>query len=291
MNGRSLMIENYLLEELIAFAKFGTLAATAKHLLVTQPTVTRGMQKLEEELNVQIFDRQPNRITLTKTGLLAAKEAQKVLDQNQYFIETIQKFDYSQRVIHLGSVAPGPMIVLNSLNLASNVQLENQFISPQEVSVELLNNNFSMIITNQEIQTEQLESRYIGTEKLSVNLDKFTYLANKNTVTFQDLKNISFIVLTDIGIWKDIIQTHIPNAKFLYQDQVDAFTEITNYSNFPYFNTNLSLLAPHNQNPNDDRVQIPISDETAQVDFYATYQKSRKNIVTPVIKQMVQAWI
>lgn len=51
------MIDNYLLEELVSFKKYKTLAATAKHLMITQPTVTRGMQKLEEELGVEIFDR------------------------------------------------------------------------------------------------------------------------------------------------------------------------------------------------------------------------------------------
>lgn len=69
------MIDNYLLEELITFKEYGTLAATAEHLMVTQPTVTRGMQKLEEELDVEIFDHQPNCISLTKNGELAAKEA------------------------------------------------------------------------------------------------------------------------------------------------------------------------------------------------------------------------
>lgn len=37
------MIDNYLLEELVVFSKYGTLAATAEELMVTQPTVTRGM--------------------------------------------------------------------------------------------------------------------------------------------------------------------------------------------------------------------------------------------------------
>ena len=41
------MIENYLLEELVTFQRMGTLKKTAAHLAVTQPTVTRGMQKLE----------------------------------------------------------------------------------------------------------------------------------------------------------------------------------------------------------------------------------------------------
>ena len=65
------MIDNYLLEELVTFASEKTLAKTAEKLSVTQPTVTRGMQKLEDELGIQLFDRQPNRIVLTDTGKLA----------------------------------------------------------------------------------------------------------------------------------------------------------------------------------------------------------------------------
>lgn len=59
------MIENYLLEELVTFQRMGTLQKTAAHLAVTQPTVTRGMQKLEDELGVKLFDRHPNRLELT----------------------------------------------------------------------------------------------------------------------------------------------------------------------------------------------------------------------------------
>ena len=44
------MIDNYLLKELVTFASEKTLAKTAEKLNVTQPTVTRGMQKLEDEL-------------------------------------------------------------------------------------------------------------------------------------------------------------------------------------------------------------------------------------------------
>lgn len=286
------MIDNYLLEELVTFAKYKTLAATAERLLVTQPTVTRGMQKLEDELGVKVFDRQPNRITLTETGKLAAIEAQKVLDQNQKFYDNVRKFEFSQTKIRLGVIAPGPRMVLHSLNLADNVKIDNNFIAVETVTSKLLKNDYSLIVTNQELQTDKIESRYIGTESLSVNLDQFTYLANKRSVTFQELKGLSFVVLTDIALWKDIIQDNIPNAKFLYQAQTDAFKEITKYSNFPYFSTNLSQLEPQNHPTlNDDRVQIPITDSAAKMDFYASYLKEQKTRVEPIIKQINSAWI
>ncbi|PMD72472.1 LysR family transcriptional regulator [Companilactobacillus nuruki] len=286
------MIDNYLLQELITFEKYGTLAATAEQLSVTQPTVTRGMQKLEDDLGVRIFDRKPNKITLTKTGQIAAIEAKKVLQQNQLLIDRVQKYDYNNRILKIGSIAPGPLIVLKNIQLESNVRIINEFISNQNIDSYLQNNDFSILITNQEIQNNTLESYFIGSERLSVNLDKFTFLANKASVKFKDLKGISFIVLSEIGIWKDIIQAQIPNAKFLYQNQVDAFTEITNYSNFPYFTTNLSKLEPdRHPDPNDDRVQIPISDHNAKIDFYAVYKRDNRSLVNPLIKKIIQTWI
>lgn len=285
------MIENYLLEELVTFSKLGTLAATAEELMVTQPTVTRGMQKLEDELNVKIFDRQPNHIFLTKTGILAAKEAQKVLNQNRSFIQTIQAYEASHTTIKVGSVAPGPIIVLHSINdIPDNVVVNDDLLQQSAVIGDLENRSFSAILSNKEIMTDSIESRFIGSEQLSVNLDKFTYLANKNSVKFEELKGMSFIVINDIGIWKQIIQDNIPDAKFLYQEQYDAFQEITQYSNFPYFSTNISKSSDHLPAQDDDRVKIPISDDASKMDFYVSYLKSQKSKVNPLIKLMSQTW-
>lgn len=285
------MIDNYLLEELVTFSKFGTLAATAEELMVTQPTVTRGMQKLEDELNVKLFDRQPNHISLTKTGVLAAKEAQKVLNQNQSFINTVQAYEASHTTITVGSVVPGPIIVLHSINnMPKNTVIKDTLLQQDDVISDLESLSYSMILTNQEIMTDSIESRFIGSEKLSVNLDKFTYLANKKTVRFDELKGMSFIVINDIGIWKEIIQNNIPDAKFLYQEQYDAFQEITQYSNFPYFSTNISPKSNHIPSKDDDRVRIPISDDESTMNFYASYLKSQKSKVSPLIKLISQAW-
>ncbi|WP_338215066.1 LysR family transcriptional regulator [Companilactobacillus muriivasis] len=285
------MIDNYLLEELVTFSKFGTLAATAEELMVTQPTVTRGMQKLEEELNVKIFDRQPNHISLTKTGILAAKEAQKVLDQNQSFIETVRAYEASHTTIRIGSIAPGPIIMLHSMdNIPDNVVVNDDLLEQAAVINDLENHSFSVIVTNHEIMTDSIESRFIGSEQLSVNLDKFTYLANKNSVKFEELKGMSFIVVNDIGIWKQIIQDNIPDAKFLYQEQYDAFKEITQYSNFPHFSTNISRNGDHLPVNDGDRVKIPISDDASKMDFYVSYLKGQKHQVNPLIELMSKSW-
>ncbi|HJA46573.1 MAG TPA: LysR family transcriptional regulator [Candidatus Limosilactobacillus excrementigallinarum] len=285
------MIDNYLLEELVIFAETKTLAKTAQKLMVTQPTVTRGMQKLEDELGVKLFDRQPNKISLTKAGELAAKKAQLVLDINRQFVNEIRNFAQSQQVIKIASVAPGPQIVIddNKPQLVTNSDLDQKLFDSNKIESALQSHQYSLIITNREIQTDLIESRYLGQEQLFVNLDQFMYLANQRQITFKELAGLSFVVLNEIGPWKQVIQDNIPNAKFLYQAEYDSMRELTKYTNFPFFTTNIT----NNDNvtyDTSDSVRIPITDDSATMIFYAAYLKNQRENVSPLAKQLSNAW-
>lgn len=284
------MIDNYLLEELVTFAKYKTLAKTSAELNVTQPTVTRGMQKLEDELGVQLFDRQPNRITLTKTGELAAEKARSLLQANQQFITEIKNYAQNQQVLKIASVAPGPQIVLeqNLQKFNANITVEQALLEQNNVEQCLLNHHYSAIITNREIQTELIESRYIGKENLYVNLDQFMYLANQQQITFKKLTGLSFVVLNEIGPWKQVIQDHIPNAKFLYQAEYDSMQELTKYTNFPFFTTNFTI--PDEVYNTDDCITIPITNDAATMTFYAAYLKSHRSMIAPLARKLVSVW-
>lgn len=282
------MIDDYLLEALVAFAKYGTLSATAEHLMVTQPTVTRGMQKLENELGVTLFKRTPNRISLTETGQLAAKEAEKLLEAKQAFIKHIQDFEKHSGKIRLGSVAPGPLYIAEDV-ASEHISIDNDLLSENEVIAKLLSQDYQLIFTHQEIQTDDIESLYVGTESLRVNSDAMVVPANKTEITFQEMAGFSFVVLRDIGIWQQIIEDNIPNAKFIYQDEVDDFNEIRRYSSLPYFTTNITQLTRERQVHNR-RLEMLITDETAQIDFYLAYLKTNKSQFKEEIAVIQTAW-
>ena len=89
------MIEIYLLEQLAAFAKCGTLSKAAEELLISQPALSRSMKKLEDELGVKLFVRENKKISLNETGKLAAALAQSQVNQNREMISRIIEFDRS----------------------------------------------------------------------------------------------------------------------------------------------------------------------------------------------------
>lgn len=289
------MLDNYLLEELVTFARTGTLAKTAADLNVTQPTVTRGMQKLEADLNVSLFDRQPNRLSLTPTGELAAKLAAKLLDDQQQAITKIQNFDRDQHVLKIGATIPGPLMVLDQLTAKPPVPItvNRKTLLTADPRDLLQHRDYTVILTNHAVTTPQIQSTLIGTESLAVYLNKFMYHANQKTVTFAELKGLSFLVLHDIGPWRDIIQQNIPDAKFLYQEQRAAFTELTQYSDFPYFSTNLSQFDSfftQQDQANDNRVRRPISDASAQMTVYACYRQTEASRVRALLNQLREIW-
>ncbi len=51
------MIEIYLLEQLIAVDQYKSFNTAAKKLNLTQPTITRSMQKIEHEFGISLFTR------------------------------------------------------------------------------------------------------------------------------------------------------------------------------------------------------------------------------------------
>lgn len=67
------------LTQLVVFAEEGSLSKAADVLLISQPSLSRNMQRLEETLNVPLFERRKNKLILTDTGHLAVQEAKQLL--------------------------------------------------------------------------------------------------------------------------------------------------------------------------------------------------------------------
>ncbi|TSO27067.1 LysR family transcriptional regulator [Lactobacillus sp. LL6] len=281
-----------LLEELVAFNEYGTLSATAEHLMITQPSVTRGMKQLEQELGVKLFNRQVNKITLNETGKLAAKEAKKIVEAENNFTEKVINFSKTKANIHIGSTAPGPLIWLKQNRKIFNKSLSftNQLIKETNTISALTNYKERLIVTTQEINTKLIESMYLGIEHLYVKLSPNDPLASYNSVTLKTLTGNSFLVANEIGPWRKVLSQNIPNATFLYQTNVAALDEITHNSSFPTFRSNLTLNSHIPNRDNDNKIIIPVIGKNSSLIFYGSYLKKQRKNIQPLLKEIISIW-
>lgn len=98
------MIEFNQLEHLVAIAKNKTISKAAEELLISQPGLTKSMQRLEEDLGLSLFNRKKNKIELNDNGLLAVEFAKKLLDGREEMIKELTKHNQNYLllpVVHL----------------------------------------------------------------------------------------------------------------------------------------------------------------------------------------------
>ncbi len=283
------MISNDLLEKLVAFKRFGTLAKAAEHLLVTQPTLTRSMQQLENELGVKLFIRHANRIYLTETGELAAKEAEKLLRANEMFTTTIENFANRSSQLHVAATIPAPIRWLSTLTKI-DIKTSPLLLDNGNIASSLSSYQNDLVFSTEEIQTDEIESLYLGKERLKVLVSPNSTIAQKSQIHFSDLNGQNILVLDQIGIWKEIIENNIINGKFMYQNSLNNLDIISNFTNFIVFRSNLTVENYHLKKEDDNRILIPIVDKAAKIDCYANYLKTNKNRVSLLLTIITKSW-
>jgi DNA-binding transcriptional LysR family regulator len=77
-------IELSLLEQLVSVAHYGSLSAASAATHLTQPTLSRSMQKLEREIGAPVFERKKNKIVLNENGQIAIEYANRIQGAWQY---------------------------------------------------------------------------------------------------------------------------------------------------------------------------------------------------------------
>lgn len=74
------MIETKQLQYFLKCAEFGAFSKAAEELYTTQPNVSKVIKSLEEEIGIELFERQNNGILLNETGELIYQYAKDAMN-------------------------------------------------------------------------------------------------------------------------------------------------------------------------------------------------------------------
>lgn len=272
------MIEVYLLEQLDAFARCGTLSAASEELHVSQPALTRSMKKIEEEFGVPLFDRQKNRLYLNENGKLAAERAAHVLEEDRELVRAVRAFDRSRRTIALGCCAPVPAYVLtphlqqiyNDMTISSDIRTDEPLLTG------LRDGTYQMVVLHElpEEDSDDLYYRECGHESLAVSVPPAHPLAAFDSITFADLEDVPMLQYSKVGFWYELVMKKIPHPHLLLQESREAFNEIAGASALPTFFSDYFNQLEHRNTEN--RKIIPISDPEATVTYYLVCLKKEQ---------------
>ncbi|HMP13626.1 MAG TPA: LysR substrate-binding domain-containing protein [Saprospiraceae bacterium] len=93
------------LEYIIAVDNHRHFARAAEHCFVTQPTLSMMIQKLEEELQVKIFDRSRQPVEPTKAGALILEQARRILNESRRLHEIVAELnEQTAGRLHIGII-------------------------------------------------------------------------------------------------------------------------------------------------------------------------------------------
>lgn len=261
----------------VTIVEQGTVSKAAEYLLVSQPALTRSLQKLEDELEIKLFERKKNKITINENGQLAYQYAKKILEMATDMKTDLISFDRSKRTISIGSLAPAPIWGLKYLfqHKYPEIKIEEDLQNNADYLLNgLKHDQYNIIVLHYPVDDPHLQSIELFDEQLYLSLPPAHPLALFDKVSFDDLNGESILLLSRIGFWNEICLQHIPDSHLLIQSDENVFNEIKRASALPNFKTNISMQRNQDQN----RVAIPITDQEAKLTFYAIYKKENKKL-------------
>lgn len=269
------MIDFDILQQFITFSQVGTLRETAEKLHISQPTLTRNMQKLEEIFEVPLFCRTKNRISLNETGFIAAKDAAALINQTENMLLRARDFDRKSRTVMFGTCTPVhiPDIVRRISSLYPEATISSEVKSVVQLLEGLNDQTYQLALLPFCPEAENLCSMKWGEEHLHFALPKQHRFAHRKSLRAAEMNGETMLLFQDIGFWYDLVTQKMPDSHFLMQTDRYSFLKLVESSVMPCFTTNLFLDSYLNTASAIERVAVPITDSELNVCFYLVYPK------------------
>ena len=160
----------------------GSIVAAARHLSLSQPTITARVQQLEKHYGVELFHRRGNRIELTQTGAALMPLVERLM-QNEREIDSALRHE---REHHAGSFrlgTTGPYYILPAVaafrRRYPNVQIGIEVGNSNEVLDALVEYRVDVAVSSNRVDDPALARHRIAGDRLVLVVDPAHALAHR----------------------------------------------------------------------------------------------------------------
>ncbi len=211
------------LEYVLAVAKYRNFTKAAKHSFVTQPTLSMQIQKLEDELDIKIFNRKKKPIALTEIGKKIVEQAKTIVDESQRMNDIVdQQKGFIGGEFRLGiipTVIPTllPMFLKVFINKYPKVNLIINELATEEIINQLSNGSIDVGIAATPLENEAIKERPLYYEPFVGFIPEDHRLFNNKKLAASDLEIDEILLLEDGHCFKDNIINLCNPAKHMTQ--------------------------------------------------------------------------
>ena len=145
----------------VAVAEQGSMSAAAKHLYLSQPTVSQAIRELEAHYNGLLFERLGKKLYLTERGKLLLPHAREMIRQFQQLEELMQNQGQSS-TLKLGSTLTvgtclTPSIILDLQKKIPDLDVYSFVTNTQNIEQKLLRSELDAAVVEGEIHSPDLD--------------------------------------------------------------------------------------------------------------------------------------
>ena len=192
------------LQYVLAVAEHKNFTLAADKCFVTQPTLSMQIQKVEEELNIQIFDRTKKPIQLTEIGQKIVNQAKNIVNEADRMKDIVeQQKGFIGGEFKLGiipTVMPTllPMFLNTFVKKYPKVKLIIEELNTDDIILKLKNGNLDAAIAATPLNEDKLKEIVIYYEPFVAYIPEKHRIADKNEIEVSDL-NLDEILLLQYG--------------------------------------------------------------------------------------------
>ena len=204
-------MELRVLKYFLTVAREQSFTKAAEQLHITQPTLSRQLAALEEELGTGLFIRKGRGITLTEEGILLKRRALEILDLEERTLEELKKAD--ELIEGTVTIGCGEFTVVETLAQICKRYKEKYPLVQIAIHTATADSVYEMMekglvdigLYMEPVNTEELEYiRIPGSDHWVVSMRPDDLLAQKEYVEKQDLLDKPLIIPERMGVQSEL---------------------------------------------------------------------------------------
>lgn len=188
-----------------------SITKAAEVLHITQPTLSRQLAQMEEEVGVKLFDRGTRKISLTDEGMLLRRRAEEIIDLSDKTIrELLTREEQVEGVVSIGGGELGAMEQVVELcgtfqRKYPRVRFDIYTATADVVKERVERGNLDIGILLEPIDIEKFEYiRFAGREQWVVLMRKNDPLAQFDTIHAEQLESLPLILPRRLNVRSEL---------------------------------------------------------------------------------------